>query len=233
AFPTLFPYGKGGFETAREQEVAYEAHARWALCYSDRRFRRDLYFIFQAFGVIQKRQVCRSAQMQIKRSAFIHNQTAFLQLKPEDLMKASAEETRRVAFTNPIVQSLRKKITAVRARVPGTDESRQSIRSQIWGMNLLCNPATLWCTINLNEINDPVAQAWEEIDMENFINTAGPPKERRSTNVANDPYAAAEYFHFVVNLILRDVFGITAKRGRISRKDGICGRIQGYIGTVE
>lgn len=58
AFPTLFPFGQGGFEIERQVNVSYEAHVRWALQYDDRRFRKDPHFPFQVFGVCQKRQVC-------------------------------------------------------------------------------------------------------------------------------------------------------------------------------
>lgn len=37
SFPTLFPYGKGGFETERPVKVSYERHIRWALTYHDKR----------------------------------------------------------------------------------------------------------------------------------------------------------------------------------------------------
>ncbi len=35
AFPVLFPYGIGGFETTRRSPVPYEVHACWALQYGD------------------------------------------------------------------------------------------------------------------------------------------------------------------------------------------------------
>ncbi|KAG1858776.1 hypothetical protein DFJ58DRAFT_840361 [Suillus subalutaceus] len=56
AFPCLFPYAAGGFEIQRPRPVTYEAHAQWAMCYADRRYRKDLHFMFQVFSVIQKRQ---------------------------------------------------------------------------------------------------------------------------------------------------------------------------------
>ena len=37
-FPTLCPYGEGGFEVERQVNVSYEAHVCWALQYEDRRF---------------------------------------------------------------------------------------------------------------------------------------------------------------------------------------------------
>ncbi|KAG2107118.1 hypothetical protein BD769DRAFT_1675703 [Suillus cothurnatus] len=56
AFPCLFPYGLGGFEVQRPRTISYEAQARWSMRYADRRFRKDFHFMFQVFGVIQKRQ---------------------------------------------------------------------------------------------------------------------------------------------------------------------------------
>jgi len=36
-YPTLFPYGKGGFEVERPIDVCYEKHIKWALTYHDKR----------------------------------------------------------------------------------------------------------------------------------------------------------------------------------------------------
>ena len=47
SFPTLFPYGLGGFEVGRPLNVPYELHARWALRYGDKRFRLNHQFVFQ------------------------------------------------------------------------------------------------------------------------------------------------------------------------------------------
>ncbi len=58
AFPVLFPFGIGGFETSRCINVPYEVHAQWVLMYADRRFRKDLHFVFQVFGVVQKQNIC-------------------------------------------------------------------------------------------------------------------------------------------------------------------------------
>jgi hypothetical protein len=70
AFPCLFPYAAGGFEVQRPCQLSYEAHAQWAMRYADRRFRKDFHFMFQVFGVIQKRQVCRQAVLQVSISDF-------------------------------------------------------------------------------------------------------------------------------------------------------------------
>ncbi|KAF7302073.1 ATP-dependent DNA helicase [Mycena indigotica] len=171
AFPTLFPYGRGGVEVDRETKVPYETHIRWALQYDDGRFRKDIYFMFQAFGVIQKRQICRAACLQVKRSSFAVHKLAFQLMTPGDLMKASEEEAKNKPISNPVIKSLRKQLTSVRAKVDGTDESRVAIRAQIWGLTLRFNPPTIWATLNLSDIGDPVAQDENKLLLQRCANT--------------------------------------------------------------
>ncbi|KAF7317187.1 ATP-dependent DNA helicase [Mycena chlorophos] len=185
-FPFLFPCGVGGLEVDREDTVTYEAHIRWALQYDDGRFRKDLHFVFQGFGVVLKRNVGQAAVLQIKRATYIANEQAFLRLSAADFVAAAKEESAKRQISNPVIRSLRKQITTVRARVMGTDESRISIRAQVWGMIVRFNPPTIWTTINLADTGDPVAQvlAGAEIDLDHFIATAGPDSETRSRTIA-------------------------------------------------
>jgi hypothetical protein len=56
-FPTLYCYGKGGPEVNRPIDVPYNVHIRAALQHYNKRFTLHLQFIFQAFGILQKRQI--------------------------------------------------------------------------------------------------------------------------------------------------------------------------------
>ena len=235
-FPTLFPYGLGGFEIDRHVNVPYEAHVRWALHYEDMRFRKDPHFPFQVFGVCQKRQVCWASILQMKKGSYIRHQNILSTITAADLTKASQEETRGVPFSNPAVQTLCSQLSAVKTKVQGSDESRISIRGKIWGTNLLHNPPSVWVTINPADTQDPIAQvlAGADIDLDNFCDTAGPDSTDRATNMASDPYASAKFFHFIINTILEVLIGISKHRnGIISRKEGIFGTVKSYVGTVE
>lgn len=236
SFPTLFPYGMGGLETDRPINVPYETHVRWTMLYADRRFRTDIHFPFQVFGVMQKREVCRSAVLQMKKGNFQRNMDLISTLRKADLIIASQEETKNVRFSNPAVRALREELSAVRTRVKGTDESRQSVRSKIWGMNLLFNPPSLWVTINPADTQDPIAQvfAGEDIDLNVFCNTAGPDHKERARNIAADPLASAQYFHFIIKCVTEVLLGIKKrKEGQFDREYGVLGKVQSYIGTVE
>ncbi|KAF7294856.1 ATP-dependent DNA helicase [Mycena indigotica] len=236
AFPILFPYGYGGLEVDRKIKVTYEEHVRWALQHASGRFRRHTSFIFQVFGVLWKRQVCRSASLHIDHNAFIASHEDFMKIRPKDLLEASEEENHKVEISNPTIRLLRRHITTIRAKVPGTDENRVSIRSQIWGMTLKFNPPSIWTTINLSDSNDPIAQvlAGVDIDLDKFVAKTGPNATQRAQVIGADPYAAAEYFHLVVKIILEEMIGVkSGTQGAINRKMGVLGFVNGYIGTVE
>ena len=74
-----------------------------------------------------------------------------------------------------------------------------------------------------------------DIDLNNFNAAIGPDKTACCATIAKDPYAASKFFHFMVNIILEELFGIHgSKRGReVGRTEGIVGEVRGYIGTVE
>nr|GAT47463.1 predicted protein [Mycena chlorophos] len=237
AHPVLFPYAAGGIEVDREEDVTFEAHVQWALEYGDKRFRKDLLFTFQVFSILQRRRICRSTCVQARASDFLANSHLFEKLRPRDLILASREEARRMPFSNPAVQLLRKQLTTVRACVMGTDESRVSIRAQIWGMTLRFNPPSIWMTINFADVADPIAQvlAGENLNLDDFLSTASmKTSQERSQIIAADPFAAAEFFHHFVKTLLVNFFGIdVSTRGNIKRQTGALGIVNGYVGVVE
>ena len=237
AFPTLYCYGKGGIEVKRPMAVNYGDHVRRDLQYWDKRFRKDLHYVFQVFGVLQKRQVCKSAGIQIKRTDFQKHEKVIQMLKPSDLSQAAGEEKRHVPFSNSAVKCLRKHITATRAKVMGTDESRVSLRSRVWSLTAHIGPPSLWITVNPSDTGDPIAQvlASVDIDLNRFVSGCGPDSTTRSNMIAGDPFAAAKYFHFIIDCVLEILFGVkAAKRGcQIKRKTGIFGDMAAYIGAVE
>lgn len=234
AFPCLFPYGEGGFEVDRPTPVSYEAHCRWALRYSDKRFRLDHFFMFQVFGVLQKRQVCAAAALQMSKSLFLRHEQAIRGLTSSDFELAGTEEMVHKLLSNPTIRSFRHSLSAVRSKVMGTDESHIMIRSLIWGMCMMKNPPSIWLTINPSDMQDPIAQVLcgQEIDLDHFTRAYDRPSD---VAVASDPYAAASFFHIIVNAILQQLLGIKGYKHRqpVQREKGILGIVEAYIGTVE
>jgi len=108
------------------------------------------------------------------------------------------------------------------------------MRSKVWSTIVEFNPPSLWITINPSD-QDPIAQvfAGAEIDLDQFCATAGPDSAQRGRNAASDPFASAQFFHFMIATLLDVIFGIKKTRMGIQRHPGAFGTIQAYIGTVE
>ena len=85
-----------------------------------------------------------------------------------------------------------------------------SCKVKIWSTSITLNPASLWITINPCDLHDPIAQVFcgEEIDLDQFIAAMGPSKETRAHNITLDPHSAAKFFHFMIETILRTLFGV-------------------------
>ena len=69
--------------------------------------------------------------------------------------------------------------------------------------------------------------------MDNFMATLGPDKTRRAKNIADDPYAAAKFFQFMITTILETLFQVTVTPAQVKSGMGVFGRVAAYFGTVE
>ena len=234
SFPCLFPYGLGGFEVDRQSHVPYSVHARWSLRYDDKRFRKDHHFMFQIFGVLQKRKLCSAACLQITKRSFIQHENAIKSFTSADFELAANEERAHKPFSNPDMRTLRHTLSSIRAKVMGMDESRVRIHSLVWGMCVKKNPPSIWLTINPSDTQDPIAQVLcgENIDLDHFSALDHRPS---AAAIASDPYGAATFFHLVIKAVLETLLGIEGKsNGRsIKREKGILGTVEAYIGTIE
>src|SRR5271156_1091882 len=116
------------------------------------------------------------------------------------LQQAQHEEEMHIPISSPAVRLLCKHIHGSSGWVMGSDQSRYQLRSQIWSTTIMLNPPTLWITINPSDVHDPIAQvfAGENINLDNLFGIGGPDAERRAATIAGDPYAAAKFFHFLI-----------------------------------
>lgn len=236
AYPCLYPYGCGGMElVARDAKVDLSDHVRWALQYHDRRFRHHETFFFVAFGITQRRQALGAARIQMGRKNFEKDAHILSTISLEKLEQARREEESHLPISDPAVRLLYQHVHATVGRVVGSDQSRFKLRSQIWSTSIYMGPPTLWITINPSDLHDPIAQvfAGENINLDKFLATAGPDREKRAQNIAKDPYAAAKFFHFMIHAILETLFQIKVVVHQVQSTMGILGRVAAYFSTVE
>ncbi len=235
AFPCLFPYGRGGIEGEQPVRIDFREHAQWALRYFDRRFRTHETFPFVVFGIQQRRQALGSARIQMRRKTFLDEVRVLSTITEGALRHAAEQEAAKQAITDPAILLLKRLVHGAAGRVQGTDSSRYKIRGQIWSTCLVHGPPSLWITINPSDIDDPIAQvfAGANIDLDRFVATDGPSRDERAVAIARDPYAASQFFHFLISCVLEHLFGISVTPFMVKAKAGIFGQCAAYIGAVE
>ncbi|KAI0049247.1 hypothetical protein FA95DRAFT_1650432 [Auriscalpium vulgare] len=236
AYPVLYPYGVGGMEKERQQSLTLQEHVQWSLMYHDRRFRTHSTFAFLAFGILQRRQALQSARIQMKKRDFDSVAVALSTISLRDLELAAKEEENHAVVSNGAVRLLKRSLHATSSHVMGSDAARMQYRSMIWSTSIAKNPPSVWITVNPDDLHDPIAQVLcgLDIDLDAFDATLGPSKRRRAQNIAEDPFAAAQFFHFLVTTIIRTLFGITvSSRGHVETTVGVFGEVSAYFGTVE
>jgi len=192
-------------------------------------------FLFLVFGICQKRQVCHSMTLQIKKSSFKKYETLISKLKLEDFRQANKEELEKKPFSNEGIRILQKDLHVIRARIQGTDEAHLSMRSKVWSTILLFNPPSLWIMINPANTQDPIVQviAGIDIDLDKFYKLSGPNSQQHASNITGDSFVAAKFFCFIIQIFLHTVLGIMKTKYSIYCKEGVHGVVQTYLGAVE
>ncbi|KAJ4474706.1 hypothetical protein C8J55DRAFT_562531 [Lentinula edodes] len=139
-------------------------------------------------------------------------------LTTADFQLAAEQERNKQQYPNLAMCALVGHLSAVRAGVMGMDQNRASVWAQVWSLITMFNPPSLWITINPSDVNNPIAQvfAGEQIDLDKFDRLVSPDATARSITIANDPYAAAKFFHFIVRAILNSLMGIDVQNSRIT-----------------
>jgi hypothetical protein len=235
AYPSLFPYGEGGIGARRVTYVSFLDHVRYCLAFHDGRFRQHATFAFHAFGIETKRQALRSARVQMERAAFKRDAHLLASLTAEDLALAEAEESANKPITSPRVRALKASTFGIMSRVTGSDAARQSHRRKIWGTSIACGPPSVWLTVNPDDQHNPIAQVFvgEDIDLDAFVRTDGPGKDRRAQNIAQDPHAAALFFNFIITAMFETLIGMKATQFKVTAEKGIFGIVRAYYALVE
>ncbi|KIY53331.1 hypothetical protein FISHEDRAFT_63402 [Fistulina hepatica ATCC 64428] len=225
AFPVLYPYGTGGIECRLYQMLSFIEHIRWSLRQPDRQFRKHHTFMFVAFGILQCRQALGSARLQMLQQNYEENVELISGMTDGRLKWAQCEEEAGKPISNLGVRQLLQQVRATSGRI-------------IWATCITIRPPVLWLTINPSDLHDPIAQifAGEDLDIEKVMEFAqlhSPDKDVRAQNVAQDPYAAAKFFHFIIRAILHKLFGFDVTPYKTTTTMGIFGRACAYFGTVE
>jgi len=240
-YPTLFPYGIGGFENrARPTPLSFDRQAKYCLSIVDRSFRYHHSFIFVVLNIMQRRQAHLQTHFTVKKSNF-ESVARELTSVSAGVLRSLAErlevETSVSSLTTAERSALNllRRVNTMSARIPGSQASKIFVRNEIRNYFGYFGLPHVFFTFNPSAVHSPIFQVMYgdiSVDLsERFPDMPG--GSERALRLARDPVAAAEFFQFSFECLFRFLLGWDFTLGRSDDNGGILGRIRSFYGTTE
>lgn len=240
-YPTLYPYGIGGFEIRkRPTKLSFKAQANYYLDITDRKFRYHHSFIFVVLNIIQRREGHLQTSFTVKRSNFDQVARAINETSADSIRKLAETiekegHPKRLTSEEQKVFSMLKHVNTIATKVPGSSASKTLCRNEIRSYVGVMGVPQIFLTINPSPQHHPVFMMMYGDQTVN-LNERYPdivPGPERAKRLAHDPVAAADFFDRSIRLIFQHLFGWDFENGRSSEKGGILGVLKGFYGSAE
>ncbi len=238
-YPTLFPYGLGGFDDdARSSKIGMKTQVKHLMSLRDRRFQTHYSFLFSVFNIMQRRAVSLSAKIKVGKASF----TKFacdmrrLSLKALSAVVNRLETTGKLIGENEeerLVLRLMKEVNVVSKHVPGSSASKLSMRNEIRGMMMQLGLPSFYLTINPADTRNPLVRflGGEDFDLDEMIGNDSSTYWRQAKLVANNPFVGAKFFNIQMKAFFEHLLAYDPQMKQI--EGGVLGRVKGYYGCVE
>lgn len=237
AYPTLFPYGVGGFED-RDRPVALSMkhHVKHLLNLGDVRFQEHYSFMFTAFNVLQRRAVLLHTSLKIKRESYRKVSAELATVSADAILRVcqKLEETsanRTFDDEERRVLKLMREVNFVSRNVPASASARVAMRDEIRSLILRLGLPSFFITINPADIYNPLvrALAGSDIDIDDLLPDQVTDPVKQSILIAKNPVVAAKFFNLMIKAFVKCILGYDDKK--ISQ--GLFGVVSGFYGCVE
>lgn len=238
-YPSLFPYGIGGFKDVRRVvPIGLENHVKHMLTLSDRRFQEHYSFMFVIFNVIQRRKLLLHTSLRVKRKNFESWARRFVDVSVEAVQAladssttgrqptASTDEERKVL-------ELMKEVKLISANIPGSVASRLTMRNEIRATIMSLGIPSFYITVNPADVYNPIVKylSGHDIDINNLMSHEVPTYWEQAKTIARNPCIAAEFFNTYVNAFFSAILRYDPKQR--STEPCVVGVVKAYYGCVE
>ncbi|KAI5827650.1 hypothetical protein K523DRAFT_246372, partial [Schizophyllum commune Tattone D] len=224
-WPTLFPYGVGmmGNNEVRSndaigyRQVDLKTHVAHLLqSGTDRRFQTHLSYIFVMNNIMMRTKTSYSTNLAVKKPWFPKVDMLYSQIG-DTTIETFQDKLRKNPFAKPesegeqAAATLINYVNIVAEHIPGSMGDVEGMRRELFSTVNTDGIPHLFCTLNVSETNSPVAavMAGRDIDLDKFFDSLSPSAENieRSTLLAQNPVAAAQFFHLSVRNLLGILLG--------------------------
>lgn len=238
-YPTLFPYGVGGFEHPRRTHaLSFKRQIKHLFNLADRRFQEHYSFLFIVFNILQRRTSLLHTSLKVKRTSFgdvSANFASVSALAVHTVAERVANGDFSTVYTpeEEKVRRLLKEVNGVTSHVPGSGSARAVMRNEIRGLMFDKGLPNFYITINPADVYNPIVKvlAGSEIDIDAMGPDEIPQFWPQSILVARNPIVAAKFFDLYIRTFCSEMLGYNTKNCMVS--EGILGRVKAYYGCVE
>jgi len=237
AFPTLYPYGIGGFgDVNRNVGISWERQMASLLLQSHRLFARHEAFMFVIFNFFQRRQICLGAKLYTKRSSLLEVRGLLKKIDYEDAhnrLLADITAGSKSVFSDPVLNKLMQATSVANGMVRGSREYVTRRRLEIMGLFISNGAPTFFITINPDDSRHPlmlsiwcsVTGARLDVPMrDNFVQY----NKKRLQIIAEDPVLQALFFDIIFSAVVDVLLGFDN-----NPKVGILGEVSAHYSVIE
>lgn len=240
-FPTLFPYGLGGFDIrTRQATLSFESQANYYLDIADRQFRYHNSFLFVVMNIIQRHQTQMHTHFVVRNSRFDAVAVEIDNIDPATIRRvASHLESHRpiseLTANEKRVFTLLREVNTIAGKVTGSQASKIRHHNEIRAYVGRFGVPQLFFTANPSAQNSPMFQLmWgdENIDLACRYPILADYKTR-CLRLAQDPVAALDFFNRIMRITFTCLFGWDFDKGMSTIEGGVLGHLEAFYGVDE
>jgi len=242
-YPTLFPYGTGGFESLeRRCTVSFKRQIKHYLSLTDRRFQEHYSFLFSVFNILQRRSILLHTSLKVKGSSFDRFAAEFSGVSSqsihavcERLATGDHLNIQQMSHEEQRIVKLMKEVNIVTSNVAGSSASRVAMRNEIRSLIIEKGLPSFYITLNFADVYNPLVKflAGSDIDIDKLLPDEVPKFMDQSILVAKNPFVAAKFFNIYMKAFIRSILRYDSDPSRTDKAGGIFGNVSAYYGCVE
>lgn len=238
-FPTLFPYGIGGFEDeTRLTSISLKHHVRHLLRLTDRRFQEHPSFLFIVFNMLQRREVLLRSSLKVRKSSFHAIAEEFSLISSEVLQRICERLASDASNDDSIPEDekralrLMKEVNLVTAAVPGSASSKLNMRNELRAAMIEHGIPSFYITINPADVHSPVLRflAGDQVEIDNWLESTESTYWSQSNRIAQNPFVAASFFDVYMKAFISCLLGHKSGSVSAASDGGILGHVKSYFG---
>jgi hypothetical protein len=239
-YPTLFPYGIGGFEDKnRNTKLSVQRQVKHFLNLTDRRFQEHPTFMFVVFNMLQRRTMLLQTKLKTEKSNFEWMANQFASVSPEtihsvaDKLKSGKRETFTWTNDEKKIADLMQQVNTITSYVDGSAAARVNMWNEIRGLMVDQGLPSFYVTINPADIYNPIIKllAGYDIDIDCLLPEQVPNYWEQSIMVAKNPAIAAKFFNLYMKAFISCLMAYDPKYKDLN--GGLFGICKAYYGCVE